>query len=177
MVKFRHFYDRLEELGRQYNHPEVCEHVKVEEHSIEGQTSTTITFFEFRQVFMMDSNLVRDKKTAEIIAERVFINDYAATFLYPRINVLWGTTIENSNFSVKFQKNQSTNINGILARACENFGMIDEKSQKTNNDNDWFDFFYSDLESYHKTIDNSNEVFTFVIDILGPLLLITNDFE
>lgn len=177
MVKFRHFYDRLEELGRQYNHPEVCKHVEVEEHSIEGQTSTIIKFFEFRQVLMMDSNLVRDKKTAKIIAERVFINDYAATFLYPRINVLWGTTIENSNFSVKFQKNQSTNINGILARACENFGMIDEKSQKTNNDNDWFDFFYSDLESYNKTIDNSNEVFTFVIDILAPLLLITNDFE
>lgn len=107
----------------------------------------------------------------------MFINDYAATFFYPRINVLWGTTIENSKFSVKFQKNQSTNINGVLARACENFGMIDEKSQKTNNDNDWFDFFYSDLESYHKTIDNSNEVFTFVIDILAPLLLITNDFE
>lgn len=169
MVKFRHFFDRLEELGKQYNHPDVCSHVTIQE----GLTGTIISYHDHRQVFISNPKVTEDKKTAKTIAERIFINDYASTFFPSYISVLWSMTIDNSSFTVFFDKKNSSFNSEIISNACESFGMTHERKKESTNKN--FVYFDGGIESYSKTINTTEEVFVFVMDILAPLLFLINE--
>lgn len=169
MVKFQHFFDRLEELGKQYNHPDVCSHVTIKK----GPTSTIISYHGYRQALINNPKVTEDEKTAKIIAERIFINDYASTFFPSPISVLWNMAIDNSSFTVFFDKKNSSFNSEIISNACESFGMTHERKKESTNKNSVY--FYGGIESYSKTINTTEEVFVFVMDILAPLLFLINE--